>query len=95
MSRNEQSLKEILMQLVTTPKLKDKYLLIRIKEAWKLHFGGSIEKHTTDIRFRDGILSLVITSAPLRHELSLGKDKIIRILNEQLGQEFIKKVHIY
>ncbi|NND33068.1 MAG: DUF721 domain-containing protein [Saprospiraceae bacterium] len=83
------------MQLVNTPKIKDKYLLIRIKESWKVHFGGSIEKHTTDIRFREGVLSLVINSAPLKHELSLGKDKIIRILNEALGQEYIKEVHIY
>ena len=83
------------MQLVTAPKIKDKYLLISIKQAWKSNFGGSIEKHTTDIRFRNGTLSVVVSSAPLRHELILGKDKIVRILNEALGHDHIKTVHIY
>jgi hypothetical protein len=95
MSRNEQTLKDILVQLVTAPKIKDKYLVIRIREAWKVNFGGTIAQSTTDIRFRDGTLSLVITSAPLRHELSLGKGKIIDILNEALGDTYIKAVHIY
>jgi hypothetical protein len=95
MSRNEQSLKDIILQLVTAPKIRDKYLIIRIKEVWKTHFGESIAGHTQDIRFRDGTLSLVITSAPLRHELTLGKEKIMKILNDALGDAYIKQVHIY
>ena len=39
MSKNEQTLKEILLQVVGAPQIKDKYLLLSIKDAWKLCFG--------------------------------------------------------
>ncbi len=95
MSKNEQTLKEILRQLVATPQIRDKYLLIRIKETWIRCFGPTIQEYTTDIRFREGTLSVMINSAPLRHELSISKDKIIRIMNENLEGDYIRAVQIY
>jgi len=95
MSKNEQTIKEILLQLVASPQLRDKYLLLRIKDAWSRCFGPTIQAYTTDIRYREGLLTVVISSAPLRHELSLNKEKIIRIMNETLEGDHIKTVHIY
>jgi hypothetical protein len=43
---------------------------------------------------RKGVLYLQILSAPLKHELSFAKDKIRALLNEHLGEEFIKEVVI-
>ena len=95
MSKNEQTLKEVLLQVVGSPKIKDKYLLLSIKDAWKTCFGPTIQQYTSELRFREGILTATITSAPLRHELSLNKEKIIRIMNETLQSDHIKVVHIY
>lgn len=95
MSKNEQTLKEILLQVVGSPKIKDKYLLLSIKEAWSKCFGPTIQQYTSELRFREGNLTVVITSAPLRHELSLNKEKIIKIMNEALQSDHIKKVQIY
>jgi hypothetical protein len=95
MGKNEQTLKEILLQVVGAPQIKDKYLLQSIKDAWKQCFGPTIQQYTTDIRFRNGILTVVLNSAPLKHELSLSKEKIIKIMNETLKAEHIRAVHIY
>lgn len=95
MSKNEQTLKEVLMQLVSTPQLRDKYLLVSIRDAWKSCFGPTIQQYTTDLKFRDGVLTVLISSAPLRYELSMSKDKIIRIMNETLKEDHVKVVHIY
>jgi len=95
MSRNEQLLKDILKQVVGGPKIKDKYMLYNIKEAWKKCFGPTISGYTTEVRFNKGTLSIVLSSAALRHELSLGKEKIMKVLNEELGSDQIKGVQIY
>lgn len=95
MSKNEQTLKEVLLQLVSSPQIKDKYLLLSIKDAWAKCFGPTIQQYTTDLRFRNGILTVLISSAPLRHELTLSKGKIIKIMNETLEADHIKQVHIY
>ena len=93
--RNEQTLKEILLQVINTPQLKDKYLLMSIKDAWKKCFGPTIQQYTTDIKFRAGALTVTIISAPLRHELTLNKEKIITIMNETLNDNCIKTVNVY
>lgn len=95
MSKNEQTLKEVLLQVINTPQIKDKYLLLSIEDAWKKCFGPTIQEYTREIRFRSGVLTVVISSAPLRHELTLNKEKIINIMNETLQANHIEKVNIY
>ncbi len=95
MAKNEQLLKDILQEVVSQPALRDKYILISIKEAWNKIFSQTIHQYTSDIKFKRGVLTVVVTSAPLRHELTMGKDKIIKLINEELGTEHVSGLHIY
>jgi len=41
---------------------------------------------------KGGILYVELTSAVLREELSYGKDKIIKMINEELRREIVREV---
>lgn len=67
---------------------------VRIKEAWPELMGSMIATHTKDIAFKEGKLTLTLDSAPLRQELSFGKQKIKDLLNDHLAKQVVKEVEL-
>ena len=65
---------------------------VNVKEAWASVMGNAIAKYTTDIKLERDTLFVALSSSVLREELSYGKEKIIRLLNEEVGKELIKKL---
>ncbi len=91
---NEQSLKEVLQEMVEFYKLKSKLNQTKIRQLWHQMMGKVVSNYTTDIKLRRKKLYVNISSAPLREELSFGKEKIVKMLNEELGGEYIENVII-
>lgn len=92
---NDQTLKEVLKQLANSYKLKSRLTQTRIISLWTSIMGPTISRYTRDIKVtRKGKLLLTIESASLRQELAMGRDKIKKVLNEELGEEYIKEVII-
>ena len=56
--------------------------------------GKTISTYTRDIRVKDNVLYVTIESASLRSELHFGREKIRGLLNDELGEEFLKEVVI-
>jgi predicted nucleic acid-binding Zn ribbon protein len=56
--------------------------------------GRTIATYTRDIRMKDNVLYVTIESASLRAELQFGREKIKTIMNEEIGEEYIKEVVI-
>jgi len=48
--------------------------------------------YTEDIQVNEGVLYVKLTSAVLREELSYGKEKIIKLINEELRKDVIFKL---
>ena len=94
MDSNEYTLKEAINKLLETYRLKGKLSEVNIIERWETMMGKMIAKHTTNIYLKDRKLFLTIDSAPLRHELTFAKEKIIEILNREMGEEVIEEVVI-
>ena len=92
---NESTLKEILGQIVNSKSIKDRYELVHIRKIWAQTLGKTIETYTSDIRFYRGVLTVVISSSPLRQELNFGRDKLLKLLNEALGEDLIKDIKIF
>lgn len=88
------TLGDLLKRMVEVYKLKGKLNEARLRSAWANLMGASIAKHTDSLSLHQDRLFLRITSAPLRQELSFAKDKIIRLMNEELGEDYIKDVII-
>ena len=93
MSRhNEHTLKEAITQLLKAYKLDDKLAERSLISSWKKVMGDMIARHTTDLYIKHKQLFVTLDSAGLRNELSLAKNKIIKILNEEAGAEVINDI---
>jgi predicted nucleic acid-binding Zn ribbon protein len=86
----QDALKDMLQEYKLTPQLNE----ARVKTLWTELMGKTISTYTTQVSVRKNILYLTIISAPLKHELSYAKDKIRTLLNEALGEDFIREVVI-
>lgn len=91
---NEMTLKEALKAMIEHYRLKGKLNQSRIKTLWAQRMGPSIAGYTKEIRLYKNKLYITIESASLRQELSYGRDKIRKMLNEELGEDFIEEVVI-
>ena len=91
---NQVSLKEALKEMLEVYRLKAKLNQTKINAVWSKLMGSSINKYTREIKLRRNKLYITIESASLRQELSYGKDKIIKIINEELGENYIEEVSI-
>ena len=67
---------------------------VTIEELWKVQMGNGVANYTEKLVLKGETLVVYLKSSVLREELSYGKDKIIKILNEALGEEIIKKIRL-
>ena len=54
--------------------------------------GNGVNTYTRNIVLKNGILYVELTSAVLRAELSFGKDKIVKMINEELRRDVVQEV---
>lgn len=90
----EVTIKEALKAMVDYYRLKSGLNKTRIQAVWEKAMGSSINKHTKSIKLIKDKLFIELDSAPLKNELSFGKEQIKAILNEELGEEVVKKIFI-
>jgi len=62
------------------------------REAWAKLMGNGVNNYTKDVSLTNETLYVSLSSSVLREELSMGKSKIITMLNEELGKNLIKKI---
>lgn len=86
------SISEALQEFVTDNKLQKGLDKVHVREVWNSQMGPAIEKYTTALKLERETLYVQLSSSVLREELSYGKEKIIKMLNEELGRELVKKI---
>lgn len=91
---NEQTLKQAILKLMEHYQLKNKLNETKLISNWEKLMGKTISRYTKQIYIKDHKLYLKIDSAPLRQELTYAKEKIIEILNKEVGETLIKEVII-
>jgi len=65
---------------------------VEVKDLWYKLMKNGIANYTTDINLKNGTLYIKLKSSVLREELSYGKEKIVKLLNEKLKKDLIKKI---
>ncbi|HSP40536.1 MAG TPA: DUF721 domain-containing protein [Gillisia sp.] len=92
--RNNENLKlsDALADFVSTNKLQTGLDKVNARDVWNQQMGPAIEKYTTSLKLEGSTLYVQLSSSVLREELSYGKEKIIRLLNEALGKNLIQKL---
>ncbi|NBC25039.1 MAG: DUF721 domain-containing protein [Bacteroidetes bacterium] len=92
---NENKIGELLKKMVDRGDgWSEKIQSERLKNAWKKCMGPMIHGYTHKIYFSKGTLYVKLTSSVLRHELTVGKEKLRTNLNNEIGQELVEKLVI-
>jgi hypothetical protein len=83
---------EALNEFIKENKLQKGMDKVDAREAWTRLMGNGVNNYTTAVELKNDTLFVSLSSSVLREELSLGKSKIIAMINEELGKELVKKL---
>ena len=67
---------------------------LKVQEAWIKTMGENIQKYTYKVIYKKGILYVKLKSSALKEELTFEKTKVIKLINEELGKEYLKDLVI-
>ncbi|CAM3612418.1 DUF721 domain-containing protein [Flavobacterium gelidilacus] len=88
----EHSMEDILKEFIQVNKLDSGMDKIDVEQAWKNLMGNGVNNYTEEVLLKRETLYVKLSSAVLRNELSYGKDKIIKMINEEMGKEVVKSL---
>jgi hypothetical protein len=89
---NEGTIGDVLKQFIEKNKLQPGMDKIDVQDAWKSLMGNGVNTYTKEVVLKGSTLYVSLTSAVLRQELSYGKEKIVKMINEEIGKEVITDV---
>lgn len=89
---NNLNMGEALNEFIKANKLQKGMDKVNVREAWISLMGNGVNNYTTAVELHNDTLFVSLSSSVLREELSLGKSKIVTMLNEELGKELVKKL---
>lgn len=87
-----QTIGKVLDEIVQSKALKSGITNARINELWYELMGSHMTSYTEKITLRGNTLFISLNNAALREELRYGKDKILEMMNKQLGSEILEKI---
>ena len=90
----EISMAEALQQFLKKSKLKTGIQAMQIEDVWEKIMGKTVAKYTDKIQIIGATLFVTTVVAPLKNELLYQKEKIIEMVNIELGEKIIKEVVI-
>ena len=87
---NEESpIGDVLKQFISQNKLEAGMDIVNVRDAWKNVMGAGVNNYTVEIQLKGSTLYVALSSAVLREELSFGKEKIIKMINEELRKDLV------
>lgn len=86
---NENSISEVLKMFIETNNLQKGIDRVSIQEAWYNLLGNGIKSYTQEVVLKNSTLYVKLSSAVVREELSMGKQKIIDMLNDEMGKQVV------
>jgi predicted nucleic acid-binding Zn ribbon protein len=89
---NIQPVGEVIKELIRNFNLEEKVTEARVTAVWEKVMGQGISRYTTHVSYRNGTISIRLSSPVLRQELSYGKTKIIGLINEALEQDLVEEI---
>jgi hypothetical protein len=90
----EVSIGEALQLFLKKSRLKAGIQSLQIDEVWEKIMGKTVAKYTDKLQIIGSTLFVTTTIAPLKNELLYQKEKIIEMVNKELGELVIKEVVI-
>jgi len=89
---NTQRVGSLLRGFLKAYGLEDQYLQHEIYQRWEELAGKRINLKTRHIRFRNGLLTVVLSSATLRQELQMRKTPLLQQINVRLKGSPVREI---
>jgi len=89
---NSSSVKDLMQIFIKENNLSKGMRKLKVEETWAEMMGPGVMAHTTSVKLQNKTLIIQLTSSVLREELSYGKEKIIKMMNEKVGEGVISKL---
>jgi hypothetical protein len=88
----EKPIGEVIRQLVRELHWDDALVETAVRKIWASRMGTTINEYTREIFFRKGKLYIRLNSPSLKQELHYEREKIRRMMHQQLGRDAISEV---
>lgn len=93
--KNTESIGEVLRQYFEqNPFIKRKIAENRAIKGWYAILGQAASNYTTNIYLRNNTMYIHLSSAVLRSELLMAKDRLIKSLNDYAGMQVVNDLII-
>ncbi len=92
---NGQPLEEVIKELLKNYDITSKFNEAHVITSWDKLMGPSVTKYTVKIEVEKRILFVKLSNAALKQELSYARQKIKKMLNDEVGEEVLLDVRIY
>ncbi|UMB60949.1 DUF721 domain-containing protein [Lutibacter sp. A80] len=86
------SIQDLMKDVIKENKLTKGMHQLSVNEAWATLMGNGIVSNTNNVELKGKTLIVNLKSSVLREELSYGKEKIVKMMNEELGETLISKI---
>lgn len=90
---NEQSIGQVIEEILVAYKLKSKLNEFRLIDSWEKIMGTAIAKRTEELFISNKKLHVRLNSSVLREELFIAREKIIEMLNDEAGEKVIEDIY--
>ena len=89
---NNKELKNLINKFLKKNKLEKGLLNLEVKKAWFDLMNNGVANYTSDVSLRNKTLYIKLSSPALKEELSYGKEKLIKLINEKLDEDVVEKI---
>lgn len=89
---NAEPIGKLIQQFLRQESLESPLNEQRLLDAWPQVLGATIASYTRELFIRNQILYVHLTSAALRQELMMGRELLVRNLNQKVGATVITNI---
>ena len=89
---DKQNIDDLLKSFVKENKLEKSLEKVNVETAWRDLMGNGVNSYTINIKLHHNTLYVELSSSVLREELSYGKEKIIKMINDSVGKIIVQKL---
>ena len=89
---NNNEIKNLLDIFLKKNNLEKGLLDLEVKRAWHELMENGVSNYTTDVSLKNKTLYIKLSSPALKEELSYGKEKLMKLINERFKKKIIQKI---
>lgn len=87
-----ESVGEVLRNLLEETSLQERMDELKAAAMWESVVGEQLAKLTSRPSVKNGVMSVGIPNASLRHELMMSRSSLRKLINKNLGKEVITEI---